>query len=321
MKTLYIVATPIGNLADISQRALNILSEVDFVVAEDTRHANILFKKYNLNPRTISFHARSTGEQAREILSKLGPTESVAYISDAGTPGISDPGYLLVHEAIKQNIKIVPIPGPSALITFLSAAGLPTNSFIFRGFLPHKKGRQTFLMEIKYIEQTVVFYESVHRFSRLLAELEEILEPERKIVIGRELTKIYEEFFRGTVREAQQFFSKDKIKGEFVVGIAPRNFSFLDTTNSESNLSTELVELRQKIDQLDFELLKLLNKRLKISRKIAKVKEKQGLPQYIPKRENHLIKNLQILNKGKLKNSDIKQIWAIILEISRGKFN
>jgi 16S rRNA C1402 (ribose-2'-O) methylase RsmI len=250
----------------------------------------------------------------------MGADDSIAYVSDAGTPGISDPGYRLVREAIQQGIKVVPIPGASALTTFLCTAGLPTDSFIFRGFLPHKKGRQTVLQECKKSDRTSVFCESVHRFPKLLKELSEILDNSRVIVVGRELTKMHEEFFRGNLAEAGTHFSAENTKGEFVVAISPRGFSFsAEIVGTGRDLSAQLSESREKIDRLDAELLKLLGERLKISRKIAQIKQKQDLPKYIPEREQELIANLQNLNDSKLRDGDIERIWGLILEISRGK--
>ncbi len=321
MKTLYIVATPIGNLADISFRAVETLKSVDFIVAEDTRHTGILLKKHDIEAQLISFHAQSADTKSREIFARMDDNSAIAYVSDAGTPGISDPGYRLVREAIQQGIKVVPIPGPSALTTFLSAAGLPTDSFIFYGFLPHKKGRQTILQECRKSDRTSVFYESVHRFPKLLKELSEILDNSRIIVVGRELTKMHEEFFRGNLVEAIAHFTKENTKGEFVVAISPRDFSFQKTSEFplEKGGEGDLLKSREKIDQIDAELLKLLAERMKISRKIAQIKQKAGLPKYIPEREVELIANLQNLNDSKLRDSDIEKIWLTILEISRGE--
>jgi len=320
MKTLYIVATPIGNLADITLRALETLKLVDFIVTEDTRHTGVLLKKYEISAKMTSFHVQSSDTKPRDIFAKMGKDDSIAYVSDAGTPGISDPGFRLVREAIQQGIKIVPIPGASALTTFLCAAGLPTDSFIFHGFLPHKKGRQTVLQECKKSDRTSVFYESVHRFPKLLKELSGILASNRVISVGRELTKMHEEFFRGNLTAANAHFSKEKTRGEFVVAISPRNFAFSnETVEAGRDLSEQLVESREKIDSVDLELLKLLAERLKISRKIAQIKKEQDLPKYIPKREKELIANLQNLNESKLRDGDIERIWGLILEISRGK--
>lgn len=214
---LYIVATPIGNLADMTFRAVETLKTVDLVAAEDTRTAKILFTKYEISTRLVSHHAHSTDRETSRIIDELRADKNVALISDAGTPGISDPGYRLIAAAIDVGVKIIPIPGASAVVTALSAAGLPTNTFVYLGFLPVKKGRQTLLATLKDEERTVVFYESVHRIEKTIAQLEEILGGERQIVIARELTKFFEEFFRGTVGEAAVWVREKKPKGEFVV--------------------------------------------------------------------------------------------------------
>ncbi len=215
---LYIVATPIGNLEDITLRALRILKEVDYIAAEDTRHSQILLKKYEINKPTISFHAWSDERKLHELLAILSEGKSIALISDAGTPGISDPGYVLIKAAIEKNIQIIPIPGPSAVITALSASGLSTHHFLYLGFLPLKKGRHTLMETFKDEERTIVFYESPHRLLKTLGELKEKV-PNRKLVIARELTKIFEEFYRGTPEEAYEYFKQKTPKGEFVIMI------------------------------------------------------------------------------------------------------
>lgn len=217
MSKLYIVATPIGNLADITFRAVETLKTVDFVAAEDTRRAKILFEKYEIDTPLISYHAQSSEAKAAEIVEKIKSGKSGALITDAGTPCVSDPGFRLVRLAVEAGIEVVPVPGPSALTTFISACGVPADSFIFHGFLPHKKGRQTILKSMKESEMPHVFYESVHRFPRLLEELSEFVGSEREMVVGRELTKVHEEFFRGTVEQASQYFTSENTKGEFVV--------------------------------------------------------------------------------------------------------
>ena len=214
---LYIIATPIGNLADITYRAVETLKSVGFVAAEDTRRAKILFNNYNIKTSLLSYHAQSSDAKAKEIIARIKKGESGALISDAGTPCISDPGFRLVRLAVEEDIAVVPIPGPSALTALISACGVPADSFVFHGFLPHKKGRQTLIKSMKDTDFPHVFYESVHRFERLLKELSEFIGEERAIVVGRELTKIHEEFFRGTVKEAQKYFNTENVRGEFVV--------------------------------------------------------------------------------------------------------
>ena len=213
---LYIVATPIGNLEDITLRAVRTLKEVDYVAAEDTRHVQILLQKYEIQKPTISFHAWSDGRKLAQLLEILKEGKSIALVSDAGTPGISDPGYVLVKAAIDAGIRVVPIPGASAVITALCASGLPTHQFLYLGFLPMKKGRQTLLKTFTEEERTIVFYESPHRLMKTLAEFAQLF-PGRRMVIARELTKIYEEFFRGTTEQALEYFQMKTPKGEFVI--------------------------------------------------------------------------------------------------------
>jgi len=225
MKTLSIVATPIGNLADITFRAIEVLKNADLVLAEDTRHTKILFNHYEIDTRLQSCHAQTSPEKIEAIFAGFKEGVNVAVVSDAGTPGVSDPGFRAVRAAIKHGFTISPIPGASALISLVSVAGVPADKFTFLGFLPHKKGRQTFLKNLVGADISTIFYESVHRFPRLLTELEEVISKDRVIVVGRELTKIHEEIFRGTVAEALQNFTAENTRGEFVVLIAPDNFS------------------------------------------------------------------------------------------------
>lgn len=213
---LYIVATPIGNLEDITLRAIRTLKEVDYIAAEDTRHVQILLQKYEIQKPTVSFHAWSDERKLSQLLGILQEGKSIALVSDAGTPGISDPGYVLVKAAIEAGIKVVPIPGPSAVITALSASGLPTHQFLYLGFLPMKKGRQTMLETFREEKRTIIFYESPHRLLKTLTEFSQKF-PGRPMVVARELTKIYEEFFRGTTEEALAYFQNKTPKGEFVL--------------------------------------------------------------------------------------------------------
>lgn len=215
----YIIATPIGNLEDITLRAIRILKEVDYIAAEDTRHAQILLKKYDIKKPTISFHSWSDKSKLQQLLQLLQDGKNIALVSDAGTPGISDPGYALVKAAIEKGIQIIPIPGPSAFLTALCASGLPTHHFVYYGFLPLKKGRQTLLESFRDEEKTIVFYESPHRIQKTLMELNQKM-PDKRIVIARELTKIYEEFFRGTVEEACRYYENKKPRGEYVIILA-----------------------------------------------------------------------------------------------------
>ena len=214
---LYIVSTPIGNLEDITLRGLRILKEVDYIAAEDTRHTQILLKKYEIVKRILSFHAFSSSHKTEKIINFLKDGKNIALVSDAGTPGISDPGYVLVKRAIEENIEISPIPGPSAFLTALSGSGLPVNKFIYLGFLPIKKGRQTLFKQFLDEKRTIVFYESPHRIIKTLNQLLDVL-GDRNIVLARELTKMYEEFLRGSLSEIiENLKNKNKVNGEFVV--------------------------------------------------------------------------------------------------------
>ncbi len=221
---LYIIATPIGNLEDITMRAVRILKEVDVIAAEDTRHSKILLNKYEIKTQTISFHSYSDERKLEQLLAMLREGKTIALISDAGTPGISDPGYKLIVAARRQGTQVVPIPGPSAFLTALQASGLPTHQFIYLGFLPLKKGRQKLLDSLQSEHRTIVFYESPHRILKTLKELDTRF-ADRQLVIARELTKIHEEFFSGTPEDALKHFSgpdgKKKPKGEFVLILGP----------------------------------------------------------------------------------------------------
>lgn len=215
--SLYIVATPIGNLEDITLRAINTLKESDLIAAEDTRHSQILLKKYDINKPCLSFHSHSGQMKIDKIMDALLDGKNVSLISDAGTPGISDPAYALIQAALEKGINIIPIPGPAAFLTALVASGLPMNQFTYIGFLPLKKGRQTLLNSLKEEKRTVIFYESPHRIVKTICQLEEYLGPDRKIAIGRELTKMHEEFIRGTISEVKKIMESRNPKGEFTV--------------------------------------------------------------------------------------------------------
>lgn len=225
MAQLFIVATPIGNLEDMTFRAVRILKEVDIIVCEDTRKTGILLKKYEIEKKILnSFHAQSSEKKAQELVEKIKAGKNIAYVSDAGTPGISDPGFVLIKFAVEQGIDVVPIPGASALVTLVSVSGFPIDKFKFAGFLPHKKGRQTFIKNLEESKISTIFYESVHRFPRLLKEMNEFLGASRRICVGRELTKMYEDVFRGTVGEALEYFNESNTRGEFVVLVGPKGF-------------------------------------------------------------------------------------------------
>lgn len=220
--TLYIVSTPIGNLKDITLRAIEILREVDFIICEDTRVASILLNNFEIKKELISLNAFNEKNKIDFIIKKL-EEKNAALISDAGTPTISDPGIKLVSLAIKNGIDVIPIPGPSALITALTVAGFPTNSFLFEGFLPQKKGRQKLLLELAQEKRTIILYESSHRIEKLLNELNEYM-PNRMLAVCRELTKKFEEVIRGYPEEILTNLTSNQKKGEFVVVISPLNW-------------------------------------------------------------------------------------------------
>lgn len=215
---LSIVATPIGNMEDITLRAIRTLKEADFVVAEDTRHTGHLLKKYEISTPMISFHSNSSEEQYNHIIRLLKDGKNLAVVSDAGTPGISDPGFLLIRGAIEEKIVVTSIPGPSAVITALTLSGLPCHRFIYLGFLPLKKGRKTMIASLKDIEHTIVIYEAPHRLRRTLQELYEML-GNRPIAVCREMTKMFEEAVRGRLEDAIAHFTAKNPKGEFTLVI------------------------------------------------------------------------------------------------------
>lgn len=221
MGTLYVVGTPIGNLEDITLRAIRILKEVDFIICEDTRWTQKLLGHYSIKKPLTSYHQHSKLTRINEIVERL-KTASAALVSDAGTPGISDPGNKLVAEALKEKIKVEVIPGPSALTALLSISGLPTDRFEFLGFIPHKKGREKLFKKINESDHLIIFYESPHRILKTLASLAKALAEDRIVVIGRELTKKFEQMIRGRAETVLEFFEKnsDKVKGEFVVIIS-----------------------------------------------------------------------------------------------------
>ena len=224
--SLYIVSTPIGNLKDITLRAIETLKEVDFIICEDTRVTSVLLKHYDIHKELVSMNAQTETKKIPHLIERINNGEKCAIVSDAGTPAISDPGVRLISEAIKEEIEIIPIPGASALVTALAISGLPTDSFVFEGFLPLKKGRSTKLKELSTEERTIILYESTYRIEKLLKELNEIM-PERYVVICRELTKKFEEVRRGFPKELLQNFDESINKGEFVVIIAPKNWKII----------------------------------------------------------------------------------------------
>lgn len=225
MSKFYVIGTPIGNLSDITLRALEVLKEVDLILCEDTRVTKKLLDKYNISKPTLSYHAQSKLAKIDKIFELLKEGKNLALVSDAGTPTISDPGFLLISKIRSEcqrqsltDIEIIPIPGPTALITALSASGFSSSEFIFLGFLPHKKGRETLFKEIAQSKRTMIFYESPHRILKTLEALNKFC-PNKKICLARELTKIYEEFKFGSAQELLEYLVQNPVKqkGEFTV--------------------------------------------------------------------------------------------------------
>lgn len=220
--TLYVVATPIGNLEDITYRAVRTLKEVDLIAAEDTRHSRKLLAHFGIKKTLISYHDHNERQRQEELLKRLLAGEKLALISDAGTPCIADPGYRLIASCHAAGITVVPIPGPSALITALSAAGVNTDRFAFEGYLPQRaKARADLLRKLVGEQRTLVFYETPHRLAATLNDLVEIMGGGQPLVVARELTKLYEEFFRGTAAEAVRRFAQEPARGELVLILSP----------------------------------------------------------------------------------------------------
>jgi len=247
---LYVVATPIGNLEDITYRAVRVLKEVDLIACEDTRQTRKLLDHYGIDRPMVSYHEHNENERAQELLEKLKRGATIAQVSDAGMPGISDPGYRVVKVAIEQGIQVVPIPGASAVIAALAASGLATDAFEFRGFLPAKAGqRQTTLEQISSHQQTVIFYEAPHRIVETLEDLVRILGPRRRVVIARELTKLHEEFIRGTAQEVLETARRRELKGEITLLVGKAEIGGSSTV--EKDLRIRLADLmrEQKLDE------------------------------------------------------------------------
>ncbi|MBU0612013.1 16S rRNA (cytidine(1402)-2'-O)-methyltransferase [Patescibacteria group bacterium] len=225
MSKFYVVSTPIGNMGDITFRAIETLKEVDLILCEDTRMTKRLLDRYSVNKPTVSYHAQSKLAKTEKIFELLQEGKNLALVSDAGTPGISDPGAMLVSkikEKFGDEVNVIPIPGASAVITALSACGLPTHEFTFLGFLPHKKGRETLFKEIAESKRTMVFYESPHRILKALESLQKFC-PKKKVCVARELTKVYEEFRTGDPKGLLEYFREnpEKIRGEFTIITTP----------------------------------------------------------------------------------------------------
>lgn len=217
MGTLYLVPTPVGNLEDITFRALKVLKEADLVLAEDTRTSGILLKHFEIKKPMLSYHKFNEHQTVDRVVERLKGGETVAVVSDAGTPGISDPGFLVAREAIRAGIEVITLPGATAFVPALVSSGLPCDKFCFEGFLPQKKGRQTRLNALQEETRTIIFYESPHRIVKTLEQFLEVFGADRPVSVCREISKIHEESVRGTVEEVLAHFKANEPRGEFVI--------------------------------------------------------------------------------------------------------
>jgi len=263
--TLYIVATPIGNLEDMTFRAVRILKEVSLIAAEDTRRTKMLLQTYNIRNPVTSLYDQNEKRKSGLIIAKLQGGQDVAYVSDAGTPGISDPGYLLVRRAVEHNIPVVPVPGVSAVIAALSVSGLPMDAFVFYGFLPSRAGkRKTFLQSLRDEEKTLVFYESPRRLIRSLGEMEGVF-GNREVVVLREMTKVFEEIIRGTIPQVMSMLQGKEVRGEVTLVMAGRKKKA--TEYSDEEIRNRFEALRQKTDLSRRDMIDRLALAMGVSRK------------------------------------------------------
>jgi 16S rRNA (cytidine1402-2'-O)-methyltransferase len=241
-QTLYLVGTPIGNLGDMTMRGLEILKGVDTIAAEDTRHTGKLLHHFQIKTPQISYHQHNEQQRIPELISQLQSGKSIALVTDAGMPGISDPGYLLVSACVAAGIRVIPIPGVTAVITAVSASGLPSDRFVFEGFLPAKgQERRDRLESVAGDSRTLVFYESPHRLRQTLADFAETFGIDRQIVLGRELTKLHEEFWRGDIGAAIEHYTQVEPQGEYAIVIAGAHVSH--PTLSDEAIDRALIEL------------------------------------------------------------------------------
>lgn len=217
MSKLYIIPTPIGNLNDITLRALQTLKDVDFILAEDTRQSSKLLKHFEIDKKLVAYHQHNEHKSIDKIIDQLKQGAVIGLVSDAGTPAISDPGFLITRACIENDIAVECLPGATAFVPALVNSGFPCDKFVFEGFLPHKKGRQTRLNFLKEETRTIVFYESTHRLLKTLTQFEEFFGDERQVSVSRELTKMFEETVRGTVQEVVEYYKTHVTKGEIVI--------------------------------------------------------------------------------------------------------
>ncbi|MDQ3193306.1 MAG: 16S rRNA (cytidine(1402)-2'-O)-methyltransferase [Bacteroidota bacterium] len=225
MAKLFLIPTPIGNLEDITLRAIRILKEVDLILAEDTRNTSFLLKHYNIEKKIYSHHQHNEHKTVAMIAERIAGGESIALVTDAGTPGISDPGFLLVRECIAKGLEVECLPGATAFVPALVNSGLPADRFCFEGFLPHKKGRQTKLKKLVDEDRTMIFYESPYRLLKTLEQFKEYFGSQRQASVSREITKLYEETARGNLDELIAHFSSKPVKGEIVIVVSGHKFA------------------------------------------------------------------------------------------------
>ncbi len=225
MSKLYLVPTPVGNLEDMTFRAVRMLKEVTLILAEDTRTSGHLLKHFGIETKMRSFHQHNEHKVVEDFVSQIATGQDIALITDAGTPGISDPGFLLVRECIKQGVEVETLPGATAFVPALVNSGLPSDRFCFEGFLPQKKGRMTRIENLRGEDRTMIFYESPHRLLKALDQMITVFGEERRACVSREISKMFEENFRGTLRQCHSHFSSKAIKGEIVITVAGRNLN------------------------------------------------------------------------------------------------
>jgi 16S rRNA (cytidine1402-2'-O)-methyltransferase len=275
--TLYVVATPIGNLEDISYRAVRVLKEADLIACEDTRHTAKLLHHYGIDKPTVSYHEHNEAARAEELVTKLIAGLNVAQVSDAGMPGISDPGYRVIKLAIERGVPVVPIPGASAVVTALAASGLPTDSFQFLGFLPARSGeRRTLLESVRNAQQTTVVYEAPHRIAETMKDIVELLGAERPVVLARELTKLHEEFIRGSAAQVLHRAQEHELKGEITLLVGKG----AEQQTAPKDIAQRLEELMREQKLEESAALKVLAKQQGISksevyRELQRVKRKK----------------------------------------------
>jgi 16S rRNA (cytidine1402-2'-O)-methyltransferase len=264
---LYVVATPIGNLEDITYRAVRVLKEADLIACEDTRHTAKLLHHYGIDKPTVSYHEHNEAARAEELVVKLEQGLNIAQVSDAGMPGISDPGYRVIKLAIERGVQVVPIPGASALVAALAASGLPTDSFQFLGFLPARSGeRRTLLESVRDAQQTTVVYEAPHRIAETMKDIVDLLGAERPVVLARELTKVHEEFIRGSAAEVLRRVQEHELKGEMTLLIGKSSSAKVATDKPLAFRLKEIMQV-QKLDEKA--ALKMLAKETGLSRSEA----------------------------------------------------